>query len=93
MRILAPLDPLLWDRKLVQQLFDFDYVWEVYKPASKRIWGYYVVPILHRGRLVGRFEGRRDDGKLQIENLWVEGDGELDEKAWKEALERHEAAL
>jgi uncharacterized protein YcaQ len=93
MRILGPLDPLLWDRKLVQQVFDFDYVWEVYKPASKRTWGYYVVPILHRGRLVGRFEGRRVDGRLEVEKLWVEGDGELDEGAWKKALARHEKAL
>jgi uncharacterized protein YcaQ len=93
MRILGPLDPLLWDRKLVQLLFDFDYVWEVYKPKSTRIWGYYVCPILHRGRLVGRFEGRRDDGRLEVEQLWIEGVAEFDKAAWRAALARHEAAL
>ncbi len=58
MRILAPLDAFLWDRKLVHAIFGFDYLWEVYKPAAQRRWGYYVCPLLHRGALVGRFEGR-----------------------------------
>ncbi|HKI58290.1 MAG TPA: crosslink repair DNA glycosylase YcaQ family protein [Trueperaceae bacterium] len=58
MRFLAPLDSLLWDRLGVRRLFGFDYVWEVYKPASKRRWGYYVLPVWHRGRLVGRFDSR-----------------------------------
>jgi len=93
MRILGPLDPLLWDRKLVQQIFDFDYVWEVYKPRSKRLWGYYVVPILHRGRLVARFEGRRVDGRLEVENLWVQDDRKINNRAWKAALRRHQQAL
>jgi uncharacterized protein YcaQ len=92
-RILGPLDPVLWDRKLVQQIFDFDYVWEVYKPKSKRIWGYYVCPILHHGRLVGRFEGRRDDGRLEVEQLWIEDGTEFDDQAWRAALTRHEAAF
>ncbi|MEA2489049.1 MAG: uncharacterized protein QOH21_841, partial [Acidobacteriota bacterium] len=43
-RILGPLDPLLWDRDLVRHVFDFDYVWEVYKPAAQRKWGWYVCP-------------------------------------------------
>jgi uncharacterized protein YcaQ len=93
MRILAPLDPLMWDRKLVQQVFGFDYVWEVYKPKTQRKWGYYVMPILHRGRLVARFEADRDNGRMRIENLWVENDGELDTAAWKAACLRHQEAL
>ena len=93
MRILGALDPLVWDRKLVQQIFDFDYVWEVYKPKAKRIWGYYVCPILHRGRIVGRFEGRYSDGRLEVEQLWVEDGAEFDDQAWRTALERHETAL
>ncbi|HWA82433.1 MAG TPA: crosslink repair DNA glycosylase YcaQ family protein, partial [Fimbriimonadaceae bacterium] len=40
----APLDPLMWDRKMTAQFFDFDYVWEVYVPEPKRRWGYYVLP-------------------------------------------------
>lgn len=57
---LAPLDPLCWDRELLRKLFDFDYVWEVYVPAPKRRWGYYVLPILYGDRLVGRIEPRID---------------------------------
>ena len=61
---LAALDPLVWDRDLLRSLYDFDYLWEVYVPAAKRRWGYYVLPILFGDRLVGRIEPRieRQDG-------------------------------
>ena len=58
--ILAPLDPLVWDRELLRQLFDFDYVWEVYVPEKARKHGYYVLPVLWGDRLVGRIEPRID---------------------------------
>jgi uncharacterized protein YcaQ len=58
--LLAPLDPLVWDRELLRQLFDFDYVWEVYVPAKARKHGYYVLPLLWGDRLVGRIEPRID---------------------------------
>ena len=57
---LAPLDPLMWDRGVLQPLYGFDYRWEVYTPAAKRRWGYYVLPILFGDRLVGRIEPRID---------------------------------
>ena len=57
---LAPLDPLVWDRDLLRSLWDFDYVWEVYVPAAKRRWGYYVLPLLWGDRFVGRIEPRID---------------------------------
>jgi uncharacterized protein len=57
---IAPLDPLLWDRAALGPLYDFDYRWEVYTPAAKRRWGYYVLPILFGDRLVGRIEPRID---------------------------------
>jgi uncharacterized protein YcaQ len=57
---LAPLDPLLWDRGALEPLYGFDYRWEVYTPAAKRRWGYYVLPILFGDRLVGRIEPRLD---------------------------------
>jgi uncharacterized protein YcaQ len=57
---LAPLDPLIWDRRLVRALFGFDYIWEVYVPEEKRRYGYYVLPILFGERLVGRIEPRLD---------------------------------
>jgi uncharacterized protein len=44
---LGPLDSILWDRKAVMQLFDFDYVWEVYKPLEQRRWGYYILPVFY----------------------------------------------
>ena len=71
---LAPLDPFVWDRALLRSLFDFDYVWEVYVPAPKRRWGYYVLPMLFGDRLVGRIELRveRRDRALGVVGLWFE---------------------
>jgi uncharacterized protein YcaQ len=71
---LAPLDPLCWDRDLLRRLYDFDYVWEVYVPAPKRRWGYYVLPLLYGDRLVGRIEPRieRRAGTLRVAGLWWE---------------------
>ncbi|HHT07344.1 MAG TPA: hypothetical protein GX006_02445 [Clostridiales bacterium] len=72
-RFLAPLDNFMWDRKLIEQLFDFYYRWEVYVPKAKRRWGYYVLPILHKSRLIGRIEPvRRADNKLEVLNIWWE---------------------
>lgn len=92
MRILGPLDPLLWDRKLVRQAFGFDYIWEVYKPKEKRRWGWYVCPLLHRGQLVGRIEARVREGALVVERLWPEEGHRLDDDALEEALDRHAVA-
>ncbi len=71
---LAPLDPLAWDRDLLLRLWGFDYRWEVYVPAAKRRWGYYVLPLLYGDRFVGRIEPRIDrrTGTLRIRGLWWE---------------------
>ena len=90
MRILGPLDPLMWDRKLIQHTAGFEYVWEVYKPARLRRWGYYVCPLLHRGRFVGRFEGRRQDQGIEVIGLWKEEGARFDDRAWERALGRLE---
>ena len=73
---LAPLDPFVWDRQLLRDLFGFDYLWEVYVPAAKRRWGYYVLPMLYGDRLVGRIEPRRDRSSpdLRILGAWFEDD-------------------
>ena len=72
--IMAPLDNLLWDRQLLRDLFNFDYLWEVYVPAEKRRHGYYVLPILYGDRFIARFEPIRDKtrGVLTIKNWWWE---------------------
>ena len=72
--LLAPLDPLVWDREFLRACFGFDYVWEVYVPAAKRRWGYYVLPVLYGDRLVGRIEPRidRKAGTLRILGAWWE---------------------
>jgi len=92
LRILGPLDPLIWDRKLVEHIFDFEYVWEVYKPAASRRWGWYVCPLLHRGELVARMEGRVEEGSLVVQRLWPEPRRSLDDVALRRALERHARA-
>ncbi len=68
---LAPLDPLVWDRDLLRQLFDFDYIWEVYVPEAKRRWGYYVLPLLFADRFVGRIEPRIDRATATVRILGV----------------------
>jgi uncharacterized protein YcaQ len=71
---LAPLDPFVWDRELLRNLYGFDYVWEVYVPEKKRRWGYYVLPILFGDRIIGRIEPRidRKAGVLRVLGLWWE---------------------
>jgi uncharacterized protein YcaQ len=87
-RILGPLEPLLWDRDLVRHAFGFDYVWEVYKPAPQRVWGWYVCPLLHRDALIGRIDARAEGRTLVVRRLWLESD-DADEGAVHESLERH----
>ena len=71
---IAPFDSLLWDTGLLANLFDFDYVWEGFFKPEKRRWGYYVLPILFRDRLVGRIEPRidREGGRVQVLGIWWE---------------------
>jgi len=75
-RILAPLDNLLWDRRLTKELFGFDYRWEVYKPQQERTYGYYVLPVIYGDRFVARFEPGFDKktGTFMIKNWWWEKD-------------------
>ena len=74
LEFLAPLDPMLWDRKLVEALWDYHYKWEIYTPADQRKFGYYVLPVLWGDRLVGRIEAaaERRTGTLVVKHIWYE---------------------
>ena len=71
---LSPFDALVWDRGLLGSLFGFDYVWELFVPPAKRRWGWYVLPMLFRDRLVGRIEPRIDraEARVQVLDVWWE---------------------
>jgi uncharacterized protein YcaQ len=58
--LLSPFDRLLADRKRMGELFEFDYILEMYKPAAARRWGYYALPILYGDRLIGKLDARAD---------------------------------
>jgi uncharacterized protein len=66
--LLSPFDPLLWDRRRVTQLFGFEQVLEIFKPAQDRIYGYYCLPLLAGERLIGRFDvkAERRAGRLRV---------------------------
>ena len=88
MRILAPLDNMLWDRRLIEALFDFKYRWEVYVPAKQRQYGYYVMPLLYRDTLVGRIELKTDrtTSTLIVKHVWWEK--QSDAKRYEKTLAR-----
>ncbi|HYH33822.1 MAG TPA: crosslink repair DNA glycosylase YcaQ family protein [Nocardioides sp.] len=69
--LLSPLDRLVYDRKRMAELFEFDYQLEMYKPTSKRRWGYWAMPVLHGDRLVGKVDAtaERDRGVLRVDAL------------------------
>jgi len=71
---LAPLDNLLWNRRMISEIFDFNYAWEVYKVPEKRIYGYYVMPILYGTRFIGRLDPKldRQNKKMIINSLFLE---------------------
>ena len=72
--LLSPFDPVVWDRARAAELFGFEYRIEVYTPASRRRYGYYSLPILHRGALVGRLDAKahRREGLFEVKALNLE---------------------
>lgn len=72
MSFIAPLDNLIWDRKMIEDIFDFHYRWEVYTPQVKRQFGYYVLPILYGDEFIGRIEPVKKNNVLEIKGLWKE---------------------
>ena len=71
---LPPLDNLLWDRKLLSWLFEFDYTWEAYKKPQNRQYGHYTLPVLYGDHFIARFDPAfdRKSKKLTINNWWWE---------------------
>ena len=69
--LLSPLDRLVYDRKRMVELFEFDYQLEMYKPAAKRRWGYWAMPILYGDRLVGKLDATADPkaGVLRVDAI------------------------
>ena len=91
-RLLGPLDPLVWDRALVRLAFGFEYSWEVYRPAHLRKFGWYVCPLLRGDALVGRLDGAIARGALRVRAVWAEPGADLERAALVDCLERHAAA-
>ncbi|MEQ8816076.1 MAG: crosslink repair DNA glycosylase YcaQ family protein [Thalassobaculum sp.] len=73
-RFLSPFDPMIRDRDRAQRFFGFDYRFEAFVPAARRVWGYYVLPMLERDRLIGRIElkAHRDRSELEVRGFWLE---------------------
>lgn len=72
--LLSPFDPVVWDRARARSMFEFDYAIECYTPQPKRRYGYFVLPILRRGRLVGRLDAKahREEGLFEVKALFLE---------------------
>ncbi len=72
-RLLGPLDTMMWDRTLISALFGFDYTWEIYTPAVKRQYAAYTLPMIEGDNLVGRVSCRRvGPGEVALDQVWYE---------------------
>lgn len=72
--LLSPFDPLNWDRQRTREVFGFDYRLECYTPEAKRQYGYFTLPILHRGELIGRLDAKahRKDKVFEVKLIHIE---------------------
>jgi uncharacterized protein YcaQ len=80
--LLSPFDPIVWDRKRALELFGFDYRLECYTPAEKRRYGYFTLPILRRGALIGRVDAKahRSRRVFELKSVAFEPDLRLSER-------------
>jgi uncharacterized protein YcaQ len=95
--LLSPFDPVLWDRARVDQLFGFEQILEIYKPAAKRRYGYYCLPVLAGENLIGRVDLKADRGAghLRVLARHFEADTPTptNHAAMASALERYARSL
>ncbi len=75
-RFIAPLDCMMWDRKLILELFGFKYSWEIYTPAAQLVYAHYTLPLLYGERFAGRAEPicERKQKLLRVKRIWLEAD-------------------
>ncbi len=80
--LLSPFDNLICDRDRTERLFDFHYRIEIYVPKAQRQYGYYVLPILHGDRIIGRIDPAMDRkrGVLTVSNIYIEPDAHLNKE-------------
>ena len=89
--LLSPFDPITWNRERLRRIFNFDYKLEIYKPKSKREFGYYVMPFMHNGQIVARVDlaNRRQTGVLEILGAFCEPSFDreaISKPLWEEIL-------
>ena len=87
--VLSPFDPITWNRERLRRIFNFDYKLEIYKPKSKREFGYYVMPFMHNGQIVARVDlaNRRQTGVLEVLGAFCEPSydrGTISKPLWEE---------
>lgn len=68
-KLIAPLDPIIYDRRVTESLWNFNYRWEVYVPPQERVRGYYALPLLHRGQFIGHADVKADREARQLQVL------------------------
>jgi hypothetical protein len=80
--LLSPFDPLVWHRQRARDLFGFDYTIECYTPAARRRYGYFTLPVLHRGALIGRMDAKahRKDGLFEVKAAHLEAGVQVDDE-------------
>jgi uncharacterized protein len=88
--VLSPFDPVVWFRRRAERMYGFHYRIEIYTPAPKRVFGYYVLPVLQDDTLVGRVDLKSDRqrGVLRVRTAWQEDDAVLDAERLADTLRR-----